>query len=112
MSLMKALRGHLVFLAAILWLVSGAQALNASDAKAAARQRAAEADDQAISLKGRQEALRKLAEAVQLFLSAGEKEEAARTLNRVGRLQLLLNAPNDALNSHRQALTLLKPAAT
>src|SRR5438128_12624647 len=106
MGMMKALRDHPVLLAVIFWLVSSVQALDASDAKETARQLAAQADDQVFSLKGRQDALKVLEEAVQLFLSVGEKEEAARTLNRVGRLQLLLNTPNDALNSHRQALTL------
>ena len=108
---MKALRDHPVLLAVIFLLVSSAQAINAPDVKETARQIAAAANDNAVSLEDRQDALKKLNEAVQLFLDAGEKEEAARTLNRAGRLQLLLNAPNDALNSHRQALALLGPPA-
>ncbi|HKQ05243.1 MAG TPA: CHAT domain-containing protein [Blastocatellia bacterium] len=108
---MKALPGRLGLLAALFWLVAGAAALHASVATESARQLADGADDTAISLKDRQEALKKLTEAAQLFLDSGQKEEAARALNRAGRLQLLLNAPNDAINSHRQALTLLKPAA-
>src|SRR5690349_4605805 len=103
MSLMRAARDHLV-LALMLWLAFGAQALNAADAHETARRLADEADDRAMSLPGRQDALRKLEEAAQLFLGAGEKEEAARALNRAGRLQLQLSAPGDALNSHRQAL--------
>jgi len=109
---MRMLRDRPVLLAVILGLVASVQVLRASDAIETARQLAAEADDKPVSLKGRQDALRKLTEAVQLFLNAGKKEEAARTLNRVGRLQLLLSAPNDALSSHGQALALLKPAAT
>jgi CHAT domain-containing protein/predicted negative regulator of RcsB-dependent stress response len=109
---MKALRDRPVLLAVIFWLAASVQALSASDVIETARQLAAEADDKSVSLKGRQDALKKLEDAVQLFLSAGEKKEAARTLNRVGRLRLLLNAPNDALSSHRQALALLKPAST
>src|SRR6185369_8695012 len=58
----------------------------------------------------RQAALTRLQESAQLFLSAGENIEAARVLNRVGRLQLLLNSPQDAINSHNQALDLLKSA--
>jgi hypothetical protein len=96
----------------MLWLVLGAPPITAADAHETARRLADEADDQAMSLPGRQEALRKLEEAARLFLDAGEKEEAARALNRAGRLHLLLSAPNDALNSHRQALSLLTPAAT
>jgi CHAT domain-containing protein len=101
-------RDLLLLLAALLCLVPGARALGASDAVEEARQIAAAADDDAAGLEGRREALKKLEEAARLFLDAGETLEAARALNRAGRLQLLLNAPRVALDSHRQALTLLK----
>jgi CHAT domain-containing protein len=80
----------------------------ASDAGETARQIAAAADDNAVSLEGRREALKKLEESARLFLSVGETVEAARVLNRVGRLQLILNAPQDALESHQRALDLLE----
>jgi len=73
-----------------------------------ARQLAAAANDNAATLQERQDALQKLKESAQLFMSGGEKLEAARVLNRVGRLQLLLNSPQDAITSHNDSLNLLK----
>src|SRR5205085_4432202 len=77
------------------------------DALDGARQLASSADDAAVTLEGRQEALGKLEEAARLFISADETVEAARALNRAGRLQLALNAPLDALANHQRALELL-----
>src|SRR5437763_15616299 len=108
MSHVKVSRGPMLLLAALLCLTQGARALGAPGDAEAARQVAASADDGAVGLEGRQEALKKLEEAARLFLGAGETLEAARVLNRVGRLRLILNAPQDALVSHRQALALLK----
>jgi len=82
----------------------------ASDSKEVARQLAASANDNATTRVDRQAALTKLQESAQLFLNAGENIEAARVLNRMGRLQLLLNSLQDAINSHNQALDLLKSA--
>lgn len=45
--------------------------------------------------------------AVKLHLNAGEKEEAARNLNRLGRRQLSQNSPRDAIASYQRALTLI-----
>jgi CHAT domain-containing protein len=56
----------------------------------------------------RQKALAELRELVSLSLSRGERLEAARALSSVGRLHLTLNEPQAALDSHRQALDLLK----
>ncbi len=75
-----------------------------------ARQLASTANDSANTLEERQDALRKLQDAAQLFLGADEKIEAARVLNRAGRLQLILNSPSDSINAHNQALSLLKDA--
>jgi CHAT domain-containing protein/tetratricopeptide (TPR) repeat protein len=86
------------------------QAQVTPDSKEVARQLAAGANDSATTRLDRQAALTRLQESAQLFLSAGENIEAARVLNRVGRLQLLLNSPQDAINSHNQALDLLKSA--
>lgn len=80
----------------------------ASDAKEIARQTAADANDRAVTFEERQESLKKLKEAVSLFLSAGEIVEAARVLNRIGRLQVLLNEPRDALDTYHRVLVLLK----
>ncbi|HMG72143.1 MAG TPA: CHAT domain-containing protein [Pyrinomonadaceae bacterium] len=78
---------------------------------ARARQAAAAANDNAFTLEERQAALSQLQEAVRLFLSAGKTLEAARALNRVGRLQLVLNDPQAAIKTHNDALDLLKQTA-
>jgi CHAT domain-containing protein/predicted negative regulator of RcsB-dependent stress response len=78
------------------------------DARESARQIASSANDDAITVEERREALRRLEEAARLFLGANETVEAARVLNRAGRLHLVLNAPRDALASHRRALELLR----
>src|SRR5437764_10936006 len=108
MNHMKVARVLLLLLAVLLCLVSGGRVRGAPDEAEAARQVASAANDDALGLEERQEALKKLEEAARLFLSAGETQEAARVFNRAGRLQLILNAPQDALDSHRQALSLLK----
>ena len=89
-------------------LVISGQSLGTQDAKDEARQAASAADDNATSLEGRQAAQTKLAEAAELFLNAGETVETARVLNRLGRLQLILNAPEAAIETHQKALELLK----
>ncbi|HET6851600.1 MAG TPA: CHAT domain-containing tetratricopeptide repeat protein [Pyrinomonadaceae bacterium] len=75
-----------------------------------ARQIAATTNDNATTLVERQEALKRLEESARLFLTAGEKIEAARVLNRVGHLHLILSSPENAITSHNQALDLLKEA--
>src|SRR5258706_2751308 len=92
----------------LLCFVLSAQTLGQSNLKELAQQIAAGTTDDAVSLEARQDALKKLAEAKQMYLNAGETVDAARVLNRMGRLQLKLNAPQDALASHNQALALLK----
>jgi CHAT domain-containing protein/tetratricopeptide (TPR) repeat protein len=92
----------------LLWLAPCQQAQEASDPKEIARQFASAADDNAISLEDRQEALRKLEEAARLFLSVNEKTEAARALNRAGHLQLILHHPQEAITLHNQALALIQ----
>jgi CHAT domain-containing protein/predicted negative regulator of RcsB-dependent stress response len=86
-------------------LAAQAQTTNPVDT---ARQLAATANDNATTLPERNEALQKLQQAAQLFIGAGEKIEAARVLNRVGRLQLILTLPQDSISTHNQALSLLK----
>lgn len=108
MNQRKVLRKLLLLLAAALCLAQSAGVRGASDDLETARQSAAAADDGAVGLEARREALGKLEEAARLFLNAGESLEAARALNRAGRLQLLLSAPQDALDSHRRALSLLQ----
>ena len=69
---------------------------------------AAVAENKANTLEERQAALRQLQEAARLFLLANDHAEAAKVLNRVGRLQLRLNNPPAAIESHNRALDLLK----
>ncbi len=105
---MKRLKTPRLLLAVlVLGLIAVAQG-QGTDSIETARQLAAAANDNAATLPERQEALRKLNESAQLFISGGEKLEAARTLNRAGRLQLILNSPQDAITSHNKALDLLK----
>lgn len=108
MGRMKAPRELLTLAALLLCLTPGLRGQEPPDAAEAARQLASAANDDAVGLEERQEALRKLEEAGRLLLSVGETAEAARVLNRVGRLQLILNAPQDALDTHNEALALLK----
>ncbi|HJT28018.1 MAG TPA: CHAT domain-containing tetratricopeptide repeat protein [Pyrinomonadaceae bacterium] len=99
---------RLLFALLVLALTVIAQGQGNLDSIKTARQLAAEANDEAATLTERQEALRKLNESAQLFVSAGEILEAARVLNRVGHLQLILNSPLDAITTHNKALDLLK----
>lgn len=100
-------------LTVFLCLFAGEKSLAVGDdAREIARQTASAANDEALTLDERREALKKLKEAVPLFISAGDSTEAARVLNRVGRLQRLLNEPRDALESYQQALNLLKGKST
>jgi CHAT domain-containing protein len=108
MSRTKLLLDLFRLLVVLLCLLPGGQSFALSDAKEIAPQMAAAANYHAPTLGERQEALKKLKEAVPLFLSAGNTVEAARVLNRVGRLQSLLNEPHAALDSYHQALVLLK----
>src|SRR6185503_11086768 len=86
----------------LLGLIAIAQGQGTSDSIETARQLAAAANDNAATLPERQEALRKLNESAQLFINGGEPLEAARILNRAGRLQLILNSPQDAITSHNR----------
>jgi CHAT domain-containing protein len=91
----------------LLCLVLFAPALETSSAGDVSPQ-AAIAEDNAVTVEARQEALSKLEAAVELFINAGETAEAARTLTRVGHLQLKLNAPQAAIDAHQKALALIK----
>lgn len=108
MKRLEALRNCWLCLALLLALLSNGQAFEASSARDAARQAANAADDNATTLEARQAAQQKLEEAAQLFLNADETVEAARVLNRLGRLQLILDAPDAAIQTHQKALALLK----
>jgi CHAT domain-containing protein/lipopolysaccharide biosynthesis regulator YciM len=56
----------------------------------------------------RRSVLKELQESTQLALSKGDTLEAARSLTRAGRMQLLLSDPQAAVASHLQALELLR----
>lgn len=106
-SLLNKSRNVLAVVVVFLCLVPIVCAPQESQTSAAARQAAA-VDENVAGFQERQTALGKLQEAVRLFLSNGETLEAARVLNRVGRLQLIMSEPEAAVASYEQALELLK----
>jgi CHAT domain-containing protein len=108
MSRMKSPRKFLPPVALLLCLVLCLSGQVPPDAREAARQLASAANDNAVSVEERQEALRKLEEAARLLLSVDETVEGARILNRSGRLHLILNAPQAAIDTHHRALALLE----
>ena len=61
-----------------------------------------------VTVVGRKGLLRELQEAVHIALGNGQNLDAARNLNRIGGLYMLLNDPQAALASHLQALDLLR----
>src|SRR6185369_10650891 len=61
-----------------------------------------------ITVEERRSVLNELEASIRLALSKGKTLEAARSLTRAGRLQLLLNDPKTAVASHLQALDLLR----
>ena len=69
---------------------------------------AREADASATTVEARQQALTTLLASAYQLRDAGETLEAARALNRAGRLQLKLNLLQDALVTYQEALTILK----
>lgn len=83
-----------------------------SDSTRVAKEKASAANDKSNSFEERQAALVALEDAARLFISSGETVEAASTLNRVGRLQLDLNEPSKAMESHQAALSLLKQTSS
>ena len=66
------------------------------------------ATEKPATVAGRKGLLRELQEAVQIALANGQTLDAARNLNRIGGLYMLLNDPQAALASHLQALDLLR----
>jgi CHAT domain-containing protein len=58
-----------------------------------------------------QEALEHLEQEIPLLIQSGKTDEAARSLNRAGRLQLQLHDPEKAVDSHKRALLLLRTRA-
>ncbi len=105
---MKVPRHLLMLIALVLCPIPCLHGQEATDARELARQLASAANDNAISLEERQESLQKLEESARLFLSVDEKVEAARVLNRAGRLQLRLHRPPDAVATHSRAIDLLR----
>jgi len=61
-----------------------------------------------VTVAGRKGLLRELQEAVEIALANGQTLDAARNLNRIGGLYMLLNDPQAALASHLHALDLLR----
>lgn len=89
-------------------VVLGSQALASKEAIEEAKRAAAVTENTAVTFEARQQALKQLEESARLFLLANEPVEAAQVLNRVGRLQLALNLPLSAIDTHNRALSLLK----
>ena len=64
--------------------------------------------DKPATVEGRKSLLKELEYSVQVALNSGQTLDAARSLNRIGGLYLLLNDPQAALANHSQALDLLR----
>ena len=69
---------------------------------------AREADYRAVTVEERRAALASLLDEARRLDEAGEPSQAARRLNRAGRLQLQLNLSEDALATYRRARALLR----
>jgi hypothetical protein len=67
-----------------------------------------ERDESATTTEEREHALTVLLDAARQFRNNGELLEAARLMNRAGRLQLRLTRPQDALATYNEAQALLK----
>ncbi len=104
---MEPLRARIVTSLLVALLLGGASLVLKSNAAGTSAQTPAAEDDSLNTFEERRKAL----ESLQLTLPAllnGDPIAAARALNRIGRLQLKLNAPQDSANSFNQALELLK----
>src|SRR5689334_2863199 len=104
---MEPLRARIVTSLLVALLLSSASLVLKSNAAGTSAQTPAAEDDSLNTFEERRKAL----ESLQLTLPAllnGDPIAAARALNRIGRLQLKLNAPQDSVNSFNQALELLK----
>jgi CHAT domain-containing protein len=69
-----------------------------------------EGDESAITTGDRQRVLAILLDAARQSLDTGELLEAARYMNRAGRLQLRLNSPQQALVAYRESRSILRRA--
>src|SRR5712672_1364029 len=105
---LKKLRDFALYLTTLAGLVSAGQAPTTAPTIDEARRAASVAETSVFTLEAREAALKQLQEAVRLFLLAKDTVEAAQILNRVGRLQLVLNDPLAAIESHKRALALLE----
>jgi tetratricopeptide (TPR) repeat protein len=102
MRLVKIARCGVLLIAVLFFLTPHAGAQN--DVGSEARRIAGAANDKAASAAERQMALHQLHESLRLFLLGGEQVEAARVLNRLGRLELITNNPEEAVAAHNEAL--------
>lgn len=97
-----------ILLAVLLGCVLSSPPAKTAGEQESARPAAVTVDENAPSLEGRQEALKKLQDAAQKLLDAGESVEAARTLNRAGLMEVKLNSPKTAVDTYEKARALLK----
>lgn len=102
------LSGTLLLLLALLHFFEAETPRTTARVNALVSQSTLEEKDNPVTLTDRKEALRRLQESVRRSLGEGQTLEAARILNRVGSLHLLLNDPHAAIASHLQALSLLR----
>lgn len=70
-----------------------------------------ESDEGARTVEERQQSVAELLAAARANQNSGDLSKAARFLNRVGRLQLRLNLPDEALATYRDVLKLLESAS-
>src|SRR5258708_18448665 len=105
---LKELRDLALYLTMLVGLTSAVQALTTPQTIDAARRAASVDENSVFTLDAREAALKQLQEAVRPFLLANETVEAAQILNRIGRLQLVLNDSSAAIESHKRALNLLE----
>ena len=101
-------RSSAVWLILLLGLLSGNRVDDSLTTKAANGPSLSGIQSTLNTLEEREEARTSLQASLASFLEQKEWVEAARTANQIGRLQLKLNAPSQALESFSQALTLLK----
>jgi CHAT domain-containing protein len=100
----SAIRLGTILLIVLACVLSSSSTSRAQDEDTLAR----ESDERATTTDERRRALAALLVAVDQARRSGESLKAARYMNRVGRLRLRLNLPQDALSTFKEALSMLK----
>jgi CHAT domain-containing protein len=105
-------RGAIFFWVAVLCVELNSHAVSQSETLDRARRLVAVVNENLATTQERQTAARSLSEAADLFLSIGEKVEAARTLNQLGHVQLQLKATEDAIATYERARRLAEESTS